>query len=165
MLWLLPLISHAVILVGADYGHKCPCSEFHVKAFRLCMSIQTIVKLRTGQVRSMHSNERKCMVEGSDYTMFALSWSSSTYSSRGISGMFHLRTTGCDGHVPVHGYCDTQRQQSRVRCFEAKRGNDRTRFYRYGERVIRCISDITMSRDKLVTSRCHVTVVETFLSR
>ena len=36
-------------------------------------------------------------------------WSSSTYSSRGISGMFRLHKTGCDGHVPEHEYCDTLR--------------------------------------------------------
>ena len=31
------------------------------------------------------------------------------YSSCRISGMFHLRETGCNGHVHIYGYCDKLR--------------------------------------------------------
>ena len=56
------------------------------------------------------------------YTTFALSCSSSMYSSRGTSGLFCLHETGCNGHVAVHGYCKTLCLQSRTQRFEAKCG-------------------------------------------
>ena len=51
---------------------------------------------------NMHA--QTCMLY---YSTFVLTWSSLMYSSCGISGMFHLRKTGCNGYVPVHGYCNT----------------------------------------------------------
>ena len=51
------------------------------------------------------------------YSTFVLSWSSWTYSGSGISGMFHLRETGCNGHVSVHGNDDIERLTSRAYTF------------------------------------------------
>ena len=58
-----------------------------------------------------------CWVPGEDvtcfhayvyYSMFTLSWSSSTYSGSGIPEMFHPRETGCNGYVSIHENCNIE---------------------------------------------------------
>ena len=48
------------------------------------------------------------LLANNTYTTFTLSWVSSTYSESEISGMFHPHETGCNGHVPIHGNCNTE---------------------------------------------------------
>ena len=54
------------------------------------------------------------------YSTFAFSWSSSTHSGSGISGMFHPHETGCNGHVSVQENRDIERLTSRAYTFVSK---------------------------------------------
>ena len=63
------------------------------------------------------------------YTTFMLSSPSSSYSSRGISGMFRLRETGCDGHVPVRNTATYYVSNHVHKDFQLTTGNHRTRLY------------------------------------
>ena len=48
------------------------------------------------------------------YTPFGLSWSSSTYSDDGVSGMIYPHKTGCNSPVPLQRNCDIKNLSSRA---------------------------------------------------
>ena len=59
--------------------------------------------------------------------------------------MFRQCKTGCDGHVPVHGFCDTLHPQLHAHWFEAVHRNYRTWLYSVLAGLSVCISNVTMS--------------------
>ena len=57
------------------------------------------------------------------YSLFTLSWSSSTYSVRRISGMLYICKTICNDDLPVHENCNTECLTSCEYTFEQKHSN------------------------------------------
>ena len=57
------------------------------------------------------------------YSLFMMSWSSSTYSGDRISGMLYIFKTKCNNHLPVHESCNTECPTLREYTFERKYSN------------------------------------------